>query len=66
MYPIDYVKLMNHIEKEKKKHQLWAFLAQHGGRTNSYSHGYLLALKEIEEAINDGKFDLAHGSNRNE
>ncbi|MGO4369358.1 hypothetical protein AB4Z21_00930 [Paenibacillus sp. MCAF20] len=58
LIPISAVELQNHIESERKKHELWAFLSDHGSGGGNYSHGYLAALRDIDEKIKTGKLDL--------
>ncbi|KIL37953.1 hypothetical protein SD70_29635 [Gordoniibacillus kamchatkensis] len=58
MIPVSSIKLQNHIDEEKKKHMLWAFLASHGSGEGGYYQGYLAALRDIEENMKSGKLDL--------
>lgn len=58
MLPIDSAKLKFHIESERKRYGLWAFLQGHGGGGKGYYNGYLQALDDIETAIEKGKLDL--------
>lgn len=44
-------RILQHIEKEKKKYGLWAFLENHGGSGSRYSSGYFQALEDLEEEI---------------
>lgn len=41
------IDLRKHLEMEKKKYELWAFIAGHGG-VKSFTHGYLQCLNDID------------------
>lgn len=58
MIPISAIELQKHIDAEKKRHSLWAFLASHGSGNGGFSEGYLAALRDIEEKMKSGKLDL--------